>query len=80
MPVGGRVHERALLPALLGNLELGATACPDVAINGSGGESGCADQRVASPVPTASATSPMTSTAPIATPKASTASAPKYTK
>ncbi|KAJ2374494.1 hypothetical protein IW150_003067, partial [Coemansia sp. RSA 2607] len=54
-PVENNAHKRALLPALLGNIELDASACPDVALNGPGG-SGCGVQRTASP--TAPAPSP----------------------
>ncbi|KAJ2599278.1 hypothetical protein H4R99_003778 [Coemansia sp. RSA 1722] len=46
-PVEDSAQKRALLPALLGNIELDASACPDVAINGPGG-GGCGAQRVAS--------------------------------
>lgn len=35
------VDKRALLPQLLGNVNLDASACPDVMVNGPGGPNGC---------------------------------------
>ncbi|KAJ2819201.1 hypothetical protein IWW50_005544, partial [Coemansia erecta] len=46
--LGLPAEKRALLPALLGNVDLAVSACPDVAIGGSGG-SACGQQREPSP-------------------------------
>ncbi|KAJ2192901.1 hypothetical protein IW145_006584 [Coemansia sp. RSA 521] len=46
--LGESAEKRALLPALLGNVDLAVSACPDVVLNGPGG-GGCGQQRGPSP-------------------------------
>ncbi|KAI9500813.1 hypothetical protein BX070DRAFT_58665 [Coemansia spiralis] len=77
-PTTNGIQERALLPALLGNLELAVSACPDVNVNGPGGGSGCGSvQRTAVPESqTPAPTGPPYNNAPAPLPPAPTSSVP----
>ncbi|KAJ2300977.1 hypothetical protein IWW54_006275, partial [Coemansia sp. RSA 2705] len=46
--IGAPAEKRALLPALLGNVDLAVSACPDIALGGGGGGA-CGQQRDPSP-------------------------------
>ncbi|KAJ1808862.1 hypothetical protein LPJ77_002054 [Coemansia sp. RSA 2523] len=54
--LGESAEKRALLPALLGNVDLAVSACPDVVLNGPGG-GGCGQQR--GPIPTGAPAPPL---------------------
>ncbi|KAJ2798426.1 hypothetical protein H4R20_004828 [Coemansia guatemalensis] len=52
------VEKRALLPALLGNVDLSISACPDIVIGGGGGNEACVQRDLSKPAPSTGPTPP----------------------
>ncbi|KAI9479139.1 hypothetical protein BX667DRAFT_506057 [Coemansia mojavensis] len=61
--LGASAEKRALVPALLGNLDLAVSACPDIAIGGGGGAA-CGEQRDSSSTSAPQAPAPQSSVPP----------------